>query len=440
MVEQIINRIHPYYEHFAGDDRVISARRFLHERGLCLSSKRELKTLSFRYAQELTKGAKGNKEGLSLMMLDTGLSPINKEGLPIGEESLVIEIGGTNIRAAYVKINQDHEAEIDQEKGLLEIKLERTTYSSPEDFFSEVIKVLKPKLGETPPKAIGFIWSFPGTINKSDRGIDVTSTSDQIKHKFLIPNFDKQSVGKYLLDELGKEYKQDLSPTPLVVLNDTPAVLLATKSKIGGVVGTGFNLALSVLGEIFNTESGNFNIRVSHYYANQIDAMSDCPGGYLSEKQISGKWLGKMFHQIVADLIDMDLLKLSHGKTLTTFELGKILQMKVDRYALGQDYGWIDTFSYGILSMIAAKMAHRSAQIVGTMIGTIVKTFPKEFPKSEKITIPIEGSFFWHIPGYKELVQKYGQQICGRKIKFPEIDHPGILGAGTAAISLIKIK
>ncbi len=416
-------------------ERFDIARSWLNKVGLKPFNKNELRAISNAYSKALKEGI-ANSQDSHLHLADTRLSQISPENLPVGEEACVIEIGGTNVRVAYVKVNDKHETEIDKTREMMEIKLEKDTYDSPEEFFSTVVEKLKPKLGKVPPKAIGFIWSLPGDIQQTENGVDVRSTSGDINHKFNIPDFDKKRVGEYLLNELGKVYDQDLSKTPLVVLNDTPAVLLSKASKIGGVVGTGFNLALKVLGKIFNTESGNFPDVPVHHFASLVDEESESKGKYWAEKQISGKWLGITFDKLVRELIVERLVNLPNADALTTSELGKLLKGATDRKALGPKYGYIDIISYGILEMIAGRMAHRSAQIVGTMIGTMVKTFPDEFEK--KVIIPIEGSFFWGLEGYKDLVAKYAKEISGHIFEFPQIEHAGILGAGAAAIHQLQ--
>lgn len=69
------------------------------------------------------------------------------------------------------------------------------------------------------------------------------------------------------------------------------------------------------------------------------------------------------------------------------------------------------------------------------MIGAYVQKFNDYFPE-EEIAVPIEGSIFWKIPIYKELVDKYALKASGnRHFKFAHIEHAGIIGAAAAALN-----
>ena len=431
-------------------DRKTRAMAFLDNLGVKPLSSDDLHNISVDYQNVLLLGLQGIEGRSSLSMLPTLLQPVEFTNLTVGDEALVVEIGGTNVRAAVVTINKEHQPVIKSVADnpvYHEGKINRTVFKDADDFYNEVIVHMKPVLAGHNPKALGVIYSFPGQATKTASGVDIKSTKELTKG-FEIPGIDSELVGQALLSRL-KNYgiSNDL---PVAVMNDTPAVLLAAgaRAKIGGVVGTGFNLAITAGGLIYNTESGGFAHVPSSPIAKLIDFFSGKIGQSLAEKQISGKYLEEMIGHTIHLLIDEKLLDRrltddtyhADASMITAILEGRIGEIEERLKAERRSKNGLDEDSRSILTELAVRLQQHSASLVGTMIGTAVATFPEEY-EEQKVIIPVEGSVFWKVPGYADLVGQYAKQIAkGKKFRFVEIPHAGILGAGVAALSMLRKK
>ncbi len=396
--------------------------------GLTIFSENDLLQISKKYKQELQSGLQ--KEKSSLQMLPTHLKRVHHTKLIPGEEAIVIEIGGTHIYGARVIINK-YAKPVLVKQGKNDIffkkKINRNIFANPLDFFEHVLAQLDGLFGKI-PHAIAIIYSFPGTSLKKAYGIDLVS-SEKLPKDFIIPGISKLPIGKTLLTFINEKYP--IGSVPLVVLNDTPAVMLADKmAAIGGVLGTGFNLAITVKEYIYNTESGSFfHIPLSPIVMH-IDEKSNNPGGGIAEKQISGLYLGQTFQRVIELYVEQGILPKHFQATYSSGHVSHILRFK--RLPNQQDnYEMYNELFYEI----AQRITKRSAQLVGTMIGTIIVTFPKEFPK-KRVIIPIEGSVFWGVPFYRDQVSMYAQEICHKRITFVRISKAGVKGAAVAALTV----
>ncbi len=224
----------------------------------------------------------------------------------------------------------------------------------------------------------------------------------------------------------------------LVVLNDTPAALLSTPSKIGGIVGTGYNLAVLTGGKIYNIECGGESNVPQHALALAVDKITKSVEKkvQLSEKQISGMYLGMQMDIAIQDMNNLGVIKLIRRSS-------DFLDAKVISDILSHEWNDVKARFTGPMShstreallAVATRLRTRSAELVALQISTLVNTFPKEFV-GNTVTVPIEGSLFWKMPAYKTIVQRFVEEFTGKTFHFPSIEHAGALGAAVAAIGL----
>lgn len=406
----VIENILTSSEHLGGTQRYYNAMTALNEADFKPLEEDEFNETANNYALALRRGLSG--EGSSLQMIPTLLRPTEFENLDIGDEALVVEIGGTNIRGAIVKVSQDGLPVIkskEDSSGLCycEENIERTEFTDADDFFSQVLSKINPILDGHKPKALAVIYSFSGKAIKTKSGIDVLSL-EKMGKEFIIPGISKQPVGEKLLEKLRELNIFDREDVPLAVMNDTPAVLLsASRARIGSVVGTGFNLALSVRGNIYNTESGSFDGIPIHLVASKTDNESSRPGEQLAEKQISGMYLAPQLEYVIDALAKSGDLRVENAEKVTAELISDTLGIKKYPNQDGVRRYIKDPYSLAILSAIAGRLRHRSAQLVGLMLGTAMEVFHEGFSSERTVFIPIEGSVFWNVPGYKELVEQY---------------------------------
>lgn len=377
---------------------------YLESKGFKPFSKTELDQIGTNYQQTLLQ----KKIPMYRSLLEL---PSKK----ISGTSLVIEIGGTNFYGAKVTINP--EALVEKQ---IKEPLPKIIYQSADEFFQAIASYAKPLIKDK-YDSLAIVYSFPGTAIKVKNGIDVKSTEDPTKVQ--IQGINNKLIGEGVVAALEKHSGHSFD-LPLAVLNDSVAVLFADKSSVGGVVGTGFNLAVSTLDGIINTESGNFKLVTENFYSSLVDEASNNQGQQLAEKEISGRYLGEHFKYILSDLVNQQLLKTAI-QNYTSEEISNILSG--NNQQSDEDK---------ILYLISEVLRDRSAKLVGTMVGTLLNTFAKN--SQGLIEIPIEGSLFWGMPGYQDLAEQVAKERTKKNLQFVNIPNAGRIGAAVAALSLVK--
>ena len=187
------------------------------------------------FAEEMEAGLAGKPS--SLMMIPSFISidkPV-KTDMPV----VVLDAGGTNLRAAVVKINAQGKAEI----GAFFKRPMPGTHGevSAEAFYDAFADFLMPVIAES--ESIGFCFSYPAEI-MPDCDARLLRWTKQIQ----VPSVVGTMIGSGLLKHLAQRGYQRRT----VILNDTVATLLAGKSAgvarnysayVGFILGTGTNTA-----------------------------------------------------------------------------------------------------------------------------------------------------------------------------------------------------
>ncbi len=399
--------------------RSMEVKRRVRETGAERLTREQMQSIALSFGQQIEAGLEGRPS--SLAVIPTLLHPVGKERLTAGQHALVVEIGGTNVYGGEITLDENKNPYVMLDRSVPLSSEQKKKYSSAGEFFAEVATDLKPLLKDSVPNAIGIIWSFPGSIQRTPLGIDAISESSLPK-EFVIPGVENETVGTFLLRALHAENSAIPLETPRAVVNDTAAVLLANGGNIGGIVGTGFNLAFSHRGEMYNLEAGGFSDVPQTSLTEEIDKRSGKPGHFLAEKQISGDYVGKLFNEALQRLGIA-------GRIYNAEDMSGVLAGK------NADFGSPEQSA--VVLEVAKALRDRSAQLVASLIAGTISAFPDDFPSIE-IIVPLEGSFFAKTPGYKEAVAGYTAQLSERKhISFLPVQQSGMKGAGLAALNLL---
>lgn len=275
------------------------AEEFLKRHGLTVDGI-DREGLLKNFAVQMADGLAGRKS--SLMMIPSFVSPDNpvKTGTPV----VVLDAGGTNLRAAVVQISAEGRPEIGSffkrpmpgSQGPL----------SADAFYDAFAEFLMPVVESS--DTIGFCFSYPAEITP-DCDARLLHWSKQIE----VPAVVGTMIGAGLLEHLRKRGYERRT----VVLNDTVATLLAGKSAgvardystyVGFILGTGTNIAYTERNEritkrsdlkpggtmVINCETGAFNGAEQSFFDRQMDADTNDCGHYTFEKMISGAYLGRI--------------------------------------------------------------------------------------------------------------------------------------------------
>ena len=250
------------------------------------------------FAVEMEAGLSGR--GSSLPMIPAYI-PMDRP-TPVNCSALVLDAGGTNLRAAVVAFDSSGKPQIE--------KIERTKMPgatelvSAEVFFNSLADFVAPLASDATD--LGFCFSYPAEITAS-----CDARLIQWTKQIQVP----EVVGKMIGSGLDTALLQRGHALRFTVLNDTVATLMAGKHSGNGgahtayagfILGTGTNTAIMArharIKKIeglppdgcmaINVESGSFAKAPRSQFDIVFDATTTDTGTYAFEKMISGAYLG----------------------------------------------------------------------------------------------------------------------------------------------------
>jgi hexokinase len=260
------------------------------------------------FMDEMQTGLDGGVS--TLEMLPTYIS-LDKE-IPLNEEVIVMDAGGTNFRAAVVRFGADRQPVITdfQSYAMPGSKGEITQA----EFFTTIVRYLAPIINRS--NKIGFCFSYPMEI-LPDKDGKLIRLSKEVRVKDL----EGKVIGVQLLQAL--KAGGFAGEKRVVMLNDTVATLLGGKaafpdrrfdSFIGLILGTGTNtcyieenalirkapwLAARPGTTIVNIESGGYGKAPRGVIDELFDNNTMDPGRQQFEKMISGAYQGQLLLAII---------------------------------------------------------------------------------------------------------------------------------------------
>ena len=333
--------------------------------------------------------------------------------------ALVVDIGGTNMRAALVELAAGGELTIVAGPITAPVPGVGDPSITREAFFdaqARLVAQLEPEQG----LPLGYCFSYPARVLASGDAELVRWTKD-----IQVAGVEGQQVGALLraaLERVGVRIGS------LRVLNDTVAALLAgTMSAgdhehgIGLVVGTGSNMAaffprdrLSKLGDgdagpsmAVNLESGNLDLAELTGWDLELDMGSDNPGLQTFEKAVSGRYLPRVFVLAAPDDVDCDPEQ-GAGALVNLREQGPSETAK-----------------------LAAGVLDRSADLVACGLASVLDCLPPG-----RCQVAAEGGLFWNAPGYAQRVQSTLAELLGSddRVHIVGIADANLAGAAAAAL------
>jgi len=343
-----------------------------------------------------------------------------------GQETVVIEVGGTNMRCGLGVI-QEGKAKITGEAligNLVDEKGQaKTVFEGTEDFFDHLIQAFSDAdqskfqtiLDQNPNLPLSIIFSFPGKPEMTENGsLDCLVT--ELSKGFEIPGMIDQKFGQLLFAYL-KEKNIDQEEREFAIFNDTP-ILLQSKDNFGIVVSTGFNYAVKMkvekLRQIFNDPkfapdwqnedkmivnieaggmSGAADVLYDKYQIlRSINEQSDNCGRQLDEKLISGKYLGQALRLITGD-----------DRACKSEYISNILANKWDNLPFS-----VEEADKQRVFNNCQLLRDLSAMVVACDIAGTA-----DFLGEKRVEATVEGQVFWKMPDYKEKVVSYLVDVFG---------------------------
>lgn len=376
----------------------------------------------------------------NMPMLPTYLYSSGK--LKKGEKAIVIDAGGTNFRTALIGF--------DGKKAVIDCLDKRQMPGAEEpatwnDFISGVADCVQPLIKQT--KNIGFCFSYPVEITPECDG-KVLGLTKQVK----IEGASGSYLGASLRAELEKRGEQ---PDKIVVLNDTPATLLAGKvlSKgsydgyIGLVAGTGCNtcceiecdkiekLGLSGGGKMLvNIESGSFGAFPRGDADLAMDEELPDTGEYIAEKMISGRYLGQ---------VCMYTLKMAAEEGLFSERAAEIIEKMtevttptIDKWGSGRFPKGFNSEDRVNLVYIISEIFERSARCIASKLCGILEVTGAG--RSRPVCIAVDGSLYSESkllrPELERFMDVYAGEIMGRRYELINAENMSLIGTAAAVL------
>ncbi|MBC8328840.1 MAG: hypothetical protein H8E31_08850 [Planctomycetes bacterium] len=325
-------------------------------------------------------------------------------------EAIVVDTGGTNMRAALVALAPGAPARVLAGPVGGEVPRDPARAVDAAGFFrlqAELVAQLAPP----PGLPLGYCFSYPSACAPDGDAVLLKWTKG-----IRIAGVEGARVGSGLRAAVAA---LGLRPGPVRVLNDTVAALLAGARRhgpgtetIGLIVGTGTNMAAFLTRPglprmALNLESGNFDPPGLSRWDAALDAASDHPGRQRFEKAVSGYYLPHLFRQIFPDSGAIDPARGS----------GPLAELRRGR---------------GPEADAAGLLLERSADLVGAAIAGVCLRLPPNRP----VAVTAEGSLFWKTPGFRERATATARRLLDppRALDIDEVEHANLAGSACAAL------
>ena len=334
-------------------------------------------------------------------------------------EAVVVDAGGTNVRAAHVRIGGPRDTILSGPySGVLPVRSE--TPLDAAGFWSLQAELVA-RCAPPPGLPLGYCFSYPSSVDPDGDATLITWTKG-----IAIEGVVGARVGTALTRTLTD---RGHAPSSAVVLNDTVAALLMGASfaedperVIGLICGTGTNMATFVRPEqapklvalgpepmAVNLESGNFEPPHLNATDAALDEASNNPGRQRFEKAIAGVYLPYLFERLVPGVPDFDPAAGS----------GALVDVR--------DQG------SGAAREAAEAILDRSADLVAAGLSGVARVLGG----TEPITVLAEGSLIWKARGFADRVRATLSRLQprGPTMVLERRDDANLYGSAVAALS-----
>lgn len=370
-------------------------------------------------------------DGTEIKCLPTYIHP-KKDG--ITGEATVLDLGGTNFRAAVVSVDKETKITGLAERDITEMK---NKGFSKQDLYSAQTNIVNEL--ELPAKSsVGYCFSYPAK-SLTDGDAELINWTKGVSIEGMI----EKPIGKPLVEYMNQNTKVTFDK--IAVVNDTITSLFAGllnpgyDAYVGLIVGTGTNMATFFPSEYIpkladlegwsgetpvNLESGNFNPPHLTTMDEQVDEQSDNKGFQRFEKAISGMYLGRVFRAAFPE---------------------EELDESLDAAALSKMMNNPESFKPEY-SEVAFQIYERSAKLVAASITGLVQNLHSAYPSVKTVQVLAEGSLFWSKvktgnTSYVEIVNATLAKLLAElglgqvKVQISKMENANLIGAAMSVLS-----
>ena len=336
-------------------------------------------------------------------------------------QALIVDIGGTNIRAAIVELDPDGSHKILTGPIRATVPAGRQGESITAEEFFDAQARLALQLNPSPNLPVGYCFSYSAQ-STPDADARLINWTKDVHIDGVVGNL----VGKMLSEAM---IRRGYHPGKVTVLNDTVAALLAGAGAhadkydyyIGLIAGTGTNMAgfvssgsnnkLSRLdwheeSMAVNLESGNFTPPYLNQYDEMLDESMDMPGRQRFEKALAGYYLPFIYAKANPEAEKFD----PYGGT-------------------------------GLLARLRDEEHDELAEVIMTRSGNLIAAglagFIKALGDKGRVCITAEGSRYWADPLLAPQVAGILPKLTGPNLSFSivKVEDANILGSAYAALA-----
>ncbi|MCL2478254.1 MAG: hexokinase [Treponema sp.] len=416
---------------------------------------------------DMERGLAGQSS--SLLMIPTYISPAAH--VTPGKTVIALDAGGTNLRAALVKFDENGKAVVGE--SLKASMPGSRGHISADHFFDEIAAVTAPLIEKSkePVMGIGFCFSYSMEITKDADGILLVFSKE-----IDAPEVIGKAIGKGLKEALQR--RKVKVPERVVLLNDTAATLLSGFSEIpvngglytgadrygakagpviGLILGTGFNTAYpetripkigfdSSNSQIVVCESGNFAHRYMGPLDHEYDKTTISPGAYTLEKAAAGGYLGPLTLHFLKQAIRDGVLKFKRSdeflswQTIQTRDLNAFLNEPLGMQgpiAALFDRDEIDAIA--AMCYIASVVAERGALLSAAVVAGAVERTCGGYDPLSPVRIAVEGTTFMLYKGIRPAFESWLHIMLNkekpRSYCVTPVEQASLFGAAVAALS-----
>ncbi|MDR2742057.1 MAG: hexokinase [Treponema sp.] len=416
---------------------------------------------------DMERGLRGQRSNLP--MIPAYISPA--ASMPPGKPVIALDAGGTNLRAALVRFDEQGESHAE---GMKKTPMPGTQGRvSAEQFFDQLAEVTAPLLEQSPDAVgIGFCFSYPMEITKDADGI-LLAFSKEVD----APDVIGKRIGRGLREALARRKLK--APERIVLLNDTVATLLSglveipadggrrtgedkycvgSGPVIGLILGTGFNTAypekrIPKIGfesetapQIVVCESGNFAPLYLGYLDREYDATTKNPGTYLIEKACAGAYLGPLTLQILKQAVMDGVLTFRKSgefldwPSLQTRDLNEFMHSPLTGQGLvGGLFGPDELDGLRSLAYLTSIVTERGALMAASVVAAMVQRVGEGYDPFIPVRIAVEGTTYVMYKGMREALESYLHTMLykdsPRSYVISPVEQASLFGAAVAALS-----
>lgn len=377
-------------------------------------SHQQLQDIVAAYRKRIVAGLQADGRQIAALPTYLGLPDGRQEG-----RALVVDTGGTNMRAALVELTPGDGAILsgpvtdrvpDGRDGQA---LQAAQFFSAQARLSERLEEVEQDL------PLGYCFSYPA---------ESTPDGDAVLLRWTKGLRIDGVVGTAVGSALSRSLKDTgLRVDGVKVLNDTVASLLGGthlyakpdygRNYIGLILGTGTNMA-GVFGPdqltkvsvdapmVVNLESGNFDCPHLSEFDDQLDAASQNPGAQRFEKAVSGHYLPQLFD-------------LAHPGLNLGSDSSKLVKLRDS--------------DQGEASKLAESLLRRSARLAAAGLAAVAGLYPAE----HRTAVLGEGGLLWGDSKFAPTLQECLKELLpDRAVELiHQRENVNLLGAASAALS-----